>query len=1550
MATGMELVLNLRSAREWHSAFEESTESKHSATSAEAEASARRLERILSAAHRSGLKVHEKPRRRTAFPLAEDVALHEAQVGRATQYLQRRQASGAFLEGDWRSLTSSAKTIEEGFGESRAALHMTDELPIVSGAGLAGELRVRVVAERFLTAAEFVFERSELVAFLAGLQEEVELTNAEIASLKGFLSLSLLERVAAHARKLVMPGWNSAAREAALPGLKRVLASLSALGLTDWDELFVETSLCEQALAHDPAGAFEGMDKAAKSDYRAAVAELARQSGESEAEVARRAVKLARAPRCGTNTRAAERRSHVGFYIIGEGRSKLEEALGIEHSWLKTFGRFLKHWPDGLYVVGIELLMIALLTVVVMGAEIRVPTFLVVALFLLPAAESAVAIANQLAVLFVRPRAMPKMDYSSGIPYESKTLVVVPTLLLNRAQMERSVRDLEIRFLGNRDANLHFALLTDPPDAPTQFDKRDELGPECARLIEQLNRQYAHESKGSFFLFHRNRTFNAVERIWMGWERKRGKLLDLNNLLLGRSNSFSVIAGDQELLHGFKYVITLDADTQLPRDSARKLVGAIAHPMQRAVIHPVSNVVVEGYGILQPRVGISIHSANRSRLASLFSGDSTFDVYTRAVSDVYQDLFKEGSFTGKGIYEVEVFQRVVEHRFPCNAILSHDMIEGAYARAGLLSDVEVIDDYPSRIAAYSKRKHRWVRGDWQILFWLFPRVPDYFGNVVRNPINLISRWKILDNLRRSLTEIAMLAILVSGWLFLPGKPLYWTLATLSLFALPTYLQYLISILRSGGAKFTSRFWKEWFSDFSAAHAHLFMRLVCLPQQSIVTLDAILRVVIRLAVTRRKLLEWETAAEAENGKKRSPVDVYLAATPWMAFLGGVFLVVDRPEAFSVAWPLLLLWGASRTFSNWLDQPLPEDGLKIRARDEALLRNSALRTWRFFREFSGERENYLIPDIFKEEGKLIAHRVSTTNLGLLLNARIAALDLGHLTVAEFVLETQKTLATVRRLPKSLGHLYNWYDIRTLEPVGDPFLSTVDNGNLVCCLWTLKQASIEERKRPLFREELWSGLREHARLIRQLAPSREVRKAVRAFEECLARRGSSPLEWLASLPAVERAVQSVTEAARPAAQSSEELEWWLAEFGTRMAELQNLAVRFAPWASAKFRTLRVTEEQQAKWISGLNLAAAEQIYSEIAEALSEESRVSQNEGAAENSSRDLLVAALASARESAAQALAGLNEIAAYSNELASAMNFSLVYDEPRKLITIGFDASKNVASEHHYDLLASEARAAVFAGVAKGEIPQECWFHLDRTHVQFRGERVLQSWTGTMFEYLMPSLWMKSSPGTLLERNMRSAVSVQQKYARRFSIPWGISESACSLISGDGHYHYFAFGVPALALHRPDEERMVVSPYSTFMSLMTGSYDALRNLWRLKKMGAVGAYGFFEALDYGPRVTLHRKRFSLVRSWMAHHQGMCLLSIANVLCDSSIQRRFHAEPLVAATERILHEKAIISEAPPAAKARRGRKSEALLTEGQRVLHPSYWETKDHAQTTA
>src|SRR6202030_1132306 len=640
--------------------------------------------------------------------------------------------------------------------------------------------------------------------------------------------------------------------------------------------------------------------------------------------------------------RIGEKQSHVGYYLGGGGRKTLEREIGYRRTFAERVQSFVMRWPDFSYILGIELATCALIAAADLGAGSHASGFAIIALLLLPAAECAVALINQIATTLIPPKILPKLDFSKGIPVDFTTIVAVPTLLTSESQMKRAVRDLEIRFLANRDSNLHFALLTDPPDAAQQFNERDQLAKTCAELIEGLNAKYVPEGKGTFFLFHRQRSYNKSEGIWMAWERKRGKLLDFNNLVLGAGDNFAVKAGNRSILSTVRYVITLDSDTQLPRNAAHRLVGAMAHPLNKAVVDAATNTVVEGYGVLQPRVDISIQSANRSRLAAIFSSDAGFDIYTRAVSDVYQDLFNEGSFTGKGIYEVRTFQQVLEHRFPCNTILSHDMIEGAYARAGLVSDIEVVDDYPSHMSAFSRRKHRWVRGDWQIVFWLLPKVPNFFGKMVPNPLSIISRWKILDNLRRSLTETATFVMLLCGWLLFPGKALYWTLVTLAVVALPTFFQFALSIARAGGSLLTAGFWTNIAGDFASALANLFMRVAFLCHQSLVTVDAVVRAIVRMTVTHERLLEWETAAEAEEqSKKKSPVETYLDITPWISFFIGLFLVVDRPEAFMVALPLLVVWGVSKPVVQWLSQPARKGRLRLGAQDQSLLHQSSLR---------------------------------------------------------------------------------------------------------------------------------------------------------------------------------------------------------------------------------------------------------------------------------------------------------------------------------------------------------------------------------------------------------------------------------------------------------------------------------------------------------------------------------------------------------------------------------------------------------------------------------
>jgi hypothetical protein len=1131
-----------------------------------------------------------------------------------------------------------------------------------------------------------------------------------------------------------------------------------------------------------------------------------------------------------------------------------------------------------------------------------------VALLLLPSAECAVALINQIATTLVSPKALPKLDFRKGMPAEHTTMVVVPTLLTSESQMRRAVRDLEIRFLANRDSNLHFALLTDPPDAAQQFDERDQLADICGELIKHLNAKYDPENKGSFFLFHRHRSYNQPEGIWMGWERKRGKLLDFNNLLLGTGDNFPVKAGNLQILPNVKYVITLDLDTQLPRDAARRLVGAMAHPLNKAVVDPTTNTVIEGYGILQPRVDISIQSANRSRLAAIFSSDAGFDIYTRAVSDVYQDLFGEGSFTGKGIYEVKTFQQVLEHRFPCNAILSHDMIEGAYARAGLVSDIEVVDDYPSHMTAFSRRKHRWVRGDWQIIFWLLPRVPDFFGKMARNPLSIISRWKILDNLRRSLTEMALFVMLLSGWLFFPRQALYWTVVALAIVALPTYAHFALTIARAGRALFTPAFWKNLAADFGVSQANLFMRVACLCHQSLVTVDAVVRSIVRMTVTHERLLEWETSAEAEErDQKKSPVEIYLEITPWLSFFVGLFLAVDRPESFMVALPLLVLWGLSKPIVQWLSLPSRTGEKRMEAKDEALLRKSALRTWRLFREHSNAEENWMIPDIVQEPASLIVHRISTTNLGLLLNSRLAAMDLGFLTLPEFVSDTEKTFESIDRMPKRDGQLYNWYDNRTLEPVKPRFISSVDNGNLVCCLWTLKQGCLGAMGEPIFSAQLWRGVSDHLDTLEELLrPERwdERLTQVQQLKQRVGALGSSPAKWAEALPTIEREVVALE---KKLAESGDEIAWWGHELCLRITHLQTLFYDFAPWMAPQFAKYTETRDIQSILRSErLSLESLPRFSTALDQKLADILNAEES-GSETLSALRMLRTAIARTKDIAANMAARLKTAATKADVLAKNMDFAPLFDTKKKALSVGYEVEEQRLAPYYYDLLPSEARAATFVAIAKGEIPQDSWLSMERRYTDYEGERVLLSWTGTMFEYLMPMLWMKTYPNTVLDQTTQAAVRAQKKFANSLSIPWGISESSCSKLSVDGHYHYQAFGISGLAISQEKPTDVVVSPYSTFLALMADAQDAVENIRNLEVMGLLGLYGFYEAVDFTPTRVKPGNKFEIVRCWLAHHQGMSLMAVANVLCNSSVQRRFHLEPMVAATERLLHEKA-------------------------------------------
>ncbi|MFZ1015956.1 MAG: glucoamylase family protein, partial [Terracidiphilus sp.] len=1117
-------------------------------------------------------------------------------------------------------------------------------------------------------------------------------------------------------------------------------------------------------------------------------------------------------------------------------------------------------------------------------------------LLLVPALQDAVDLVNKLVSTLFEPEPLPKLDFSDAIPADCTTLVAVPSLLLNEDQVHQLVNDLEVRFLANRDPNLHFALLTDLPDAVSEPREKDSdsLVELAARLIDALNMKYASAKYGKFLLLHRHRVFNRRQGVWMGWERKRGKLLDLNKLLTGEFDAFPIKAGRIEVLREARFVLTLDTDTQLPRGVASKMVGAIAHPLNQAIIDPKRRIVTEGYGILQPRIGIAVQSAAQSRLASIFSGQNGFDIYTRAISDAYQDLFHEGIFTGKGIYEIATLHAVLDRRFPRNALLSHDLIEGAYARAGQVTDVELIDDYPSHYSAYSRRKHRWVRGDWQIAPWMFSHVPDESGKLGTNPISYVSRWKIFDNLRRSLLDPALLILFVAGWLGLPGGPLYWTLATLFLLFFPTFMQLSFAL---GRVLLSER--KQSMGEVVAGFGHAalvtLLNLIFVPHQMMLTLDAIIRSLVRVFVTGQRLLEWETAAQAETeSSRRTPVDRYLALTPLVAIGLAVLVYFAAPQknAIYIAAPILALWALASAVTGWLNKAPQEQQQRLSVADKNYLTAHALRVWRYFHQFGAERHNFLIPDNVEEEGLFEAARVSPTNIGLLLNARQAACTMGFVTAPEFIKLTQSSLATFAKLEKFRGHLYNWYDTQTLKPLqGTPFVSSVDSGNLAASLYTLSAGVLDQIEQPLCSAQFFAGLRAHWTLLQSQGklPSKLASLSVPA--------ASAPAaEWIAWLDPAEAAL--ITAAQSPKAQLKD--TWWYSEILHRIASTRTLIRNYAPWMLPEFAPLHKLPE--------LGLGRAWTLSMEdtipFAESLDGRLASAQNTLFQERSVLPLteeLRTMLPQAVKNLRGLIKSLQEIAQTSGQFAEGMEFGFLVDQNRQILSIGYDMGLKKTHEACYDMLASEARIATFLAVARGDLRQESWFKLARDYAHAFGHFLLLSWTGTMFEYLMPSLWMRSYSNTLISRTQAACVGVHRDFARNLGIPWGISESGAARKDDAGHYHYHAYGVPQIALWFEAIAGPVISPYSTFLALGVDCIEALHNLHRMENAGWVGPYGFYESADY----TSSLRRPALTREWMAHHQGMALLATTNLLCDNVLQRWFHANALVQSAELLLHE---------------------------------------------
>ena len=1357
--------------------------------------------------------------------------------------------------------------------------------------------RVLAVTLAFLDETGAAFTKAQFTAFCLAFEAGMPLQFHEIGSLVPALRLVLLEVIVQRGLALLDDtGSTSSNVSAYIRTYQQVIQA-------SWKEELESLIPFDDILRRDPAGAYALMDPESRNSYREAVAQIASRSDMTEMEVARQALQLARdsGKRATRAPRIAQRESHIGYYLVGDGADLLCRRVGH----YRTFEEHIRHWlrrhPDEYLLVGISVFTFVILTGVLwLLTPSDTPLQLVLLsmlILLLPSSQAAVQLMNYLTTNLFTPTTLPKLDFSRGVPDDCVTLVAIPTLLLNETQVHHLLEELEVRYLGNHDPNIHFAIVSDLPDSHEPAPEDSELVDLCSSLITELNERYAAKKEGTFIHLHRHRVYNPREKGWMGWERKRGKLLDLNQLLRGRFDSFPVKIGDLSLLRTVRFVITLDSDTELPRGSAHRMIGALAHPLNQAIIDPEKNVVVAGYGILQPRVDISVQCTTKSRLAAIFAGETGLDPYTRAISDVYQDLYGEGSFTGKGIYEVDTMDRVLYGRFPRNALLSHDLIEGAYARAGLVSDTAVIEDYPSHYSAYSRRKHRWLRGDWQILEWLTDTVPEESGARVPNPISLVSRWKIFDNLRRSLVEPATFTLLLYGW-FVMNHPVWWTLAAIAILFVPAWVELLFGLTR---ALLTGqlRVARDAFGNLFNSNFTVLLTLTLLAHQTLLSLDAVVRALVRRLVTRERLLEWETAEQAEFKKNRTPIDRYIDWTPFLAAALAIALWLARPHALVVASPILMLWACSKPLALWLNASPIEPAPEMSERDEWLLHKSALYIWRYFAELSNEEQHWLVPDNVQAEPEKIAASISPTNVGLLLNARQVANELGYITPPEMVGLTQKTLATVDQLQKYRGHLLNWYDTRTLDPKPPYFVSSVDSGNLVASLWTLRQGLRECLRRPLLSRAYAEGLAEHLRVLVEL---RALRKRDLAnFASQL--EGDDWLNAVLNFPDEKLQDQQAKPGAD--AEKSNQIAWFRAQARARVVAARELVRGYMPWAMPEFSDLS-EKARQSKSVEDIPLERLPDLIAEF------ELRLDETLQGSRNGNRSLCersLAMLAEARRNAVQLIADLRQTSEHACELADAMDFSFMVDKQSMLVSVGFDAGTKELQPYYYDLLATEPRTAVFVGIAKEDIPQDCWFRLRRPVATDHGRPVVLSWTGTMFEYLMPSIWMRSYRNTLLHRASAAAVRSQQEYAQERGVPWGISESACARRNEAGDYHYEAFGVPTLAVKKHESEPLIISPYSTLLALDVDTKAALENLRRMESLGWFGRYGFCEAADFtGPRNWLGRRRWELVRQWMVHHQGMSLLSLANFLCNNIVQNWFHSDRRVQASELLLQEKPV------------------------------------------
>jgi len=1411
-----------------------------------------------------------------------------------------------------------------------------------------------------------------------------------------------------------------------------IILSLRAISEQNWSDFFECVSSLERTLREDPAGIYPLMDSRTRDLYRKEIESLSFTTGRDENELAEITLALARQGAAAGATAAvgtlpgpdgpesaqddhlmAHRRAHVGEYLLGKGRAALEERIGYQPGVRTALKRWGFQHASALYLGNILLLSTLILAFLSLAARLPgslgavspwqwLAAPLLVPAMLIPVLTVATSLVNWLMTLLIHPSVLPKLDFKDEIPAPFRTLVVIPSLIASREEVASLAHQLEMHYLRNPEPGLLFALLTDFRDADSETLPEDQdLVQHATAAIETLNAKYERSSDGQmegarqdgakpFYFLHRKRLWNPSEAKWMGWERKRGKLHELNLLLRGSTDlSFSTLIGDMgarsgPLWHGalqrVRFVITLDADTILPPGAAHRMASTLAHPLNRATFNDTTGQVVSGYTVLQPRMEIHPRSTNHSWFTRIFAGDTGLDLYTRAISDAYQDLFGEGIYVGKGIYDVDAFERSVYKRIPENTVLSHDLLEGLMGRAGLVTDITMIEDYPPNYFVQVMRQRRWIRGDWQLLPWLF--LSDKFGMA----FSAIDRWKMFDNLRRALLAPAILLLFTLGMISLPGLAALWTAIVLLSLGVPLLTGMARSALQTvGGEHPTAAFHPSGWNLLRWLLAVAF-----LPYEAYVALDAILTTLYRLLVSHNSFLQWTTAAQTARlfglQTRRNVAWKKMGASALLSLIlaAGIQLVyapigAGAATALAYAAPVLLMWVLSPFIGRWINQPITQHTVPLSEEQTGLLRQVTRRTWGFFERFVGPEDHWLPPDYFQESPVgMVAHHTSPTNIGLLLTSTLAAYDLGYLDQLGLATRLVTTVDTLDRLECFRGHFMNWYDTLTLQPLYPRYISTVDSGNLAAGLIIAAQACKTMPDEPIFRWDLWQGyldtlsnLTETLTGMRKAEFVRQVeeinQRVARIRDEILAVR-AEPERWYvlyqsASGPFwhdLSRRLMELVEVGRSAfdLETLRKLQEVAAQVERHHMAVQRTITELVPWIpllekppvlfhephfltmlatlraslpcnptlgqvrthaeaalphTIVLRSLLRSVQPHYPSVGGQNAPAEEgrpglsaEETNRPADAGDQPTPFPRNEQ--EQTALgwlDALDQALAHAVANSGSLINEFTQITTRAEQYVNEMDFRFLYDFQRRVFHIGLNLDAGQLDNNHYDLLASEARITSIIAIAKGEVPPSHWLHLGRPVTRFEGTQVLLSWSATMFEYLMPPLFFRSYPGTLLEDSTRGAVLHQIAYGKAKGVPWGISESGFYRFDANQNYQYRAFGVPGLGFKRGLGDDLVIAPYASLMAVGYAPHAVVRNLEDLIERNMIGMYGFYESIDFTTERLLLGESSAVVSEYMAHHQGMILMAMVNFFHDDIMVRRMRSDPRIQSVELLLQE---------------------------------------------